>query len=161
MERIFKFNKKRNALIIQMLLMIGISIISFVGFKQTGSWTLFSLLTFSFLLILHYINRIFFIQVKFSENYITYKSLFKKVEYAKHDIENILIYRTNKKSTQREIYSGKNKIEANNNEKIYIVISNKRNQNKYINLVQIANDKRIVVEYAVGMDKYLNQLLTN
>lgn len=159
MERVFRFNRQRNALTLQLTLMLIVAAFAFYGYKQSGNVFLLIIVFLAFALIFQYVNRIFFVFVKFSDNGVSYKSLFKNIIIPKEEIGAIYIINRGRKES-REIYKPVEKIK-NIEKKAYIAITKKNVSENSLNSIRIATDDRIMLEYVPGIEKYLNQLINN
>ncbi len=158
--RVFRFDKKKNTLTIQVVIMIIIAFVMFVQYSLTHRIIFLVLMALAIAFLGIYLYRIFFMRIIFEEDSVTYKGFSKQYRIEKDSIYGINILC--QKGKEYDIIEYKRGVALPQLPKrAYVVIrANDKPLNTNISMFNAANDDYITLEYTKGLEVYLDKLLT-
>lgn len=157
--RVFRFDKKRNTLTIQVVIMIIIAFAMFVQFSLSNQVIFLVLMALSVAFLGIYLYRIFFMRIIFEDNYVVYKGFSKRYTINKENIYCVNIIKRKANDVEITEYK-KGDIVPSFPDKAFVMIKqNDKVQSPNISMFSAANDDYISLEYVKGLEIYLNKLL--
>lgn len=159
MKRVFRYDKKKNTLVTQSVIMIVIAAIMFYNYSYSKSLIFLVLMAFALAFVAIYFYRIFLMRVIFEEDKVIFKGLATQHTILKKEIYDVYIL----KQVGREV----NKVKyiqggdySQVGSKSYILI--RKNENIFqsnLSMFNAASEDYISLEYTPGIEKYLDILL--
>lgn len=157
--RVFKYDKKKNALIVQSVIMIVIAFLMFFSFYHSKQIIYFVLFAFAVAFIGIYFYRMFLMRVVFDDQSVTFKGLSKQYKISKEDIYAIdVLTQVGREVLIREYKEGDRLTDLT--KKSYVVIrANDKPLIKNLSMFNAATTDYISLEYTPGIEVYLDKLL--
>lgn len=157
--RVFRYDKKRNAFVVQSVIMIVIAFAMFFCFYYFRQLVYLVLLAFAMVFVAIYFYRMFLMRVVFDDDSVTFKGFAKQIRIDKKNIFDInILVQAGRDVLVQQYQQGNNY--SNSSKSSYVLIrANDKPINKNLSMFNAATEDYISLEYVKGIEPYLNKLL--
>ena len=159
MKRVFRYDRKKNTLVIQSIIMLVIAAIMFFQYSDSRKIVFLVLMAFALAFVAIYFYRIFVMRVLFSDDEVIFKGLGMPFVINKDEIGDIQLL----KQVGREVKNVKYIVGGDYKaigDKSYVLIRKKGTTfTTKLSMFNAATNDHIALEYVPGIEKYLDKLL--
>lgn len=157
--RVFKYDKRKNALIVQSVIMIVIAFLMFFSFYHSRQIIYFVLFAFAIAFVGIYFYRMFLMRVIFDDQSVIFKGLSKQYRIEKEDIYAVNILSQVGREVLVKEYREGDKLTGLSKRSYVVIRANDKPLITNLSMFNAATADYISLEYTPGIEVYIDKLL--